>query len=380
LYYNLHPTPSPMTQEKQYKHPTLIAIKNKHEFLYHIEKDGVIIAHSIKEEVLPSFWFVELPTTDTGKGDDWVYRLYRDRWDCLEKFREKLHYYMPKSVDLVWLTKEKIDELVELLMSYWGNYLARKKKFTEALAPYITGKQEQLMALDVEKVTKEIFDNIPTPYADWQMKRAKLYRIVKTILSKYWVHTQEEYEVVTDCNQLPPVKSTQEVSLEKVDSKYDFLDIRWYYHPVLNAFAQPHTDNDNTTYWVKNKDLHYVIWNVSFNKKQLESMWFIKRNGRTFEDCMSTPLNPPVPSTIEELADKIDSIIYLYKPFVNWEAHWIYNKEDIKELLSSLSPMGKKRTKQEVENIFSEEEREWYGDVRYEWAIMFLQKRWLLQE
>jgi len=339
LYYNLHPTPSPMTQEKQYKHPTLIAIKNKHEFLYHIEKDGVIIAHSIKEEVLPSFWFVELPTTDTGKGDDWVYRLYRDRWDCLEKFREKLHYYMPKSVDLVWLTKEKIDELVELLMSYWGNYLARKKKFTEALAPYITGKQEQLMALDVEKVTKEIFDNIPTPYADWQMKRAKLYRIVKTILSKYWVHTQEEYEVVTDCNQLPPVKSTQE---EK---------------PL----------------WLKNA---------------LDQVKDFKRQGVINTKEFST--TTPVTSTIEELAKEI----YTKATYTqsSSEDYWLdfveYSKEQnignlikiINKHLSSLSPMGKKRTKQEVENIFSEEEREWYGDVRYEWAIMFLQKRWLLQE
>jgi len=309
-----------MTQE-QYIHPkaqNTVAIKNK-QWYFDIYCNGQK-RFSADDSIMVAFWFVELPTTDTGKGDDWVYRLYRDRWDCLEKFREKLHYYMPKSVDLVWLTKEKIDELVELLMSYWGNYLARKKKFTEALAPYITGKQEQLMALDVEKVTKEIFDNIPTPYADWQMKRAKLYRIVKTILSKYWVHTQEEKPL-----------------------------------------------------WLKNA---------------LDQVKDFKRQGVINTKEFST--TTPVTSTIEELAKEI----YTKATYTqsSSEDYWLdfveYSKEQnignlikiINKHLSSLSPMGKKRTKQEVENIFSEEEREWYGDVRYEWAIMFLQKRWLLQE
>ena len=127
-----------------------------------------------------------------------------DNKEIMDKINELIDYLTPEAPTdteergdwisediLLWYVKETTDTFKK---SNGANMIRCDVKRLKLLLDKHLPKpvEKELMPLDANKVTNEIFDNIPTPYQDWQMKRSKIHRIIKSILSKYWVHKQEE--------------------------------------------------------------------------------------------------------------------------------------------------------------------------------------------
>lgn len=277
-------------------------------------------------EIIDFIQPVELPTTDTGNGKDWVDSLYLERHGNTKDlntsqsiaFRQAIEKHMPKPVDPVWLD-EIVTDIIKMMLSNEDTWKL-KEEISKYLAPYITGKQEQLVPLDLLKIRSK-FDELEKKWEFTVMSACG-------IIDKYWVHTQEETEISDKSGKV-------EVSSEKVDSKkcrscWDSFELK-----------------------LKHKCRCYDI-----------ADWF-----------NTTPLNPAVTSTIEEQVEIISTIYYWTDK--NTE-DWRYKADNaVKKLLSSLSPIGKKYTMLEIQKILIETSNSSMGIAV---VANFLRHIWLLQE
>lgn len=149
---------------KKYIHKTLQAKKEHDWDRYYIEQDWVIVAHSIQEEFLQDFWFIEAPTEEVKDWIDraWSEYLYdEDAWETWEEnpfeldgktsFRQVIEKHMPKPVE------------------------------------------QELIPLDVEKITVELYQIVDRErQATFAKSVWDCMKDIRAILSKYWVHKQEE--------------------------------------------------------------------------------------------------------------------------------------------------------------------------------------------
>lgn len=136
-----------------------------------LDRQRTIIEH-ITPDWLKMMWFVELPTTDTGNEKDWIDEAIIDfhkeiqepiRIWYMEKYRKSIKKFMPKPVEPV------------------------------------------LIPLDIEKVSKHLFDCVREYVEDFGRKKNDIIDIFADSLSKYWVPTQQA-----------PVTSTIEELADKI--------------------------------------------------------------------------------------------------------------------------------------------------------------------
>lgn len=159
----------------------------------------------LSDKELLALWFVELPTTDTGK--DWIDEVYIEiYWNNIhnngqDSFRKAIEKFMPQP--------KPVDQV--------------------------------LIPLDVSVITKEIVDWM----INWDISRnvssEKRDSAIKSILSKYWVHKQEEETVKYDIawfqlfkNQWKeplaiPITSTMEELADKIDNMvHHYMTKDWF--------------------------------------------------------------------------------------------------------------------------------------------------------
>jgi hypothetical protein len=384
--------------------------------------------------------FVELPTTDTGK--DWIDEAYTEFWRNVkfwlnleheEQFRYAVEKFMPKPVKPVLLDEvvNQILSVFNIVQVVWDSKYSLMLK--HILAPYITGKQEQLVPLDVKKIIKDYVEHVKSCFV-WKVweELPMNTKVLENILSKCWVYTQEEaYEIVDDETIILKPHSNEKPWLRD----RLFKDINWE-KPLTVAESSPNNnifDKSKSDICKHEFKTDYPMW------------WKCTKCGLMTQDkelFINKPLNHPVTSTIEELADRIDNMIDTYSDyevpprssfeFNEWDCkdfsdkadkelesikellsmlpnntttidelvekieqiiidyHALYGslwiddcKKEVRRLLSSLSPIGKKLTKSNVSERLVKSWRVSHNEEENKWLQVlrdFLEEKHLLQE
>lgn len=172
---------------KTYKHTVLwreAEIIDKEEDVYCFVDDDAN-EHNFYWKELISLWFIEAPTDTEEKGDwiDKAYSLYdadkRVNWpDDFNAFSDSIEISI-NNLPYAIFDSMRIDETVDI--KYTGITADKIKWYIEDFMPKPV--EQELVPLDVETIIQEITDSC------WLRHYTKRLR---NILSRYWVHKQEE--------------------------------------------------------------------------------------------------------------------------------------------------------------------------------------------
>ncbi len=299
--------------KKKYIQPKwLLKSIDSWKWFYYVQISWLDITHNLDwiqqsvkflDDNLLNMWFIEAPTEEV-KGD-WISKVMNDMEHI--KFHIDSRY-----CDWEQCKKEVIQSIEKHKpMPFDNEYY--KKPVEQELIP--------LLPRDIVAITDEIITLDELGKVDED-------RIHK-VLSKYWVHKQEEKEDWTD---------------EEI--KKWIYDIRWW------------------TKEAREYGIQTIKWFLTFHWIHKGS--FKKRSEMTPPTTQATSV-----IDVEEVVDKIMSI------FQN--NIWYKDRERVKYVLSSL-PIQKKRSSSQFKKEFWELQSEYKYDTSIDYHLKFMERAWLLQD